>query len=230
MDNILNMPSIEEQEWSDQATTCAGSSPSNTSHSPSLSTEKTLLSSLSSGVPGVESVLSVEALNALQIVNDVVPLKVGWPRLAWKMADDPDLESFCRFRELNVKNLLYYQVEIAELEAELIKVEKEDAGKCGADQKEGDYARYATKMLLLGLKPKDRWNLSPEERKQCDLVLKIRERLREYSKMTPNVFDRDTNVARQGTPPTRPDFGPATTQGRQRQRSLYMDEAERLRH
>lgn len=176
MDNIRNMPAIEE--FSDQATTCVESSPSETSHSPSFFTEKTSVSSYPSRVPGSVSGVSEAALNALAIADDH-PLNKGWPSLARQMAKKPHLESFCRFRELNVKNLLYYQVEIAEMEAELRKVERKDAGKCG--QKEGTYATDPKKMLLLN--PEDRRHSSPEERKQHDLVLKIRKCLREYSKM-----------------------------------------------
>ncbi len=51
----------------------------------------------------------------------------GWPALAQVMARAHNFESFPRFRELNVKNLLYYQVEIATQEEELKRIEMLDS-------------------------------------------------------------------------------------------------------
>ncbi|KAJ4986323.1 hypothetical protein SVAN01_08140 [Stagonosporopsis vannaccii] len=44
----------------------------------------------------------------------------GWPLLAKKMADVPEFAAFSRFRELNVKNLLYYQAELKVVEDQLL--------------------------------------------------------------------------------------------------------------
>lgn len=169
----------------DKAATLVGSSPSDTFHSRSDSTGK---QSALSGFPWIThnrrngSTFS-QALNAQAELfsndSDAPPLEVGWPRLAQEMARSVELESFCRFRELNVKNLLYYQVEIAEMEADLRKAEREDWEKHRHGKWEGTYAREAHMML----KAKDEKDATPEEKRQCKLVLDIRERLREYSKM-----------------------------------------------
>jgi len=176
MDNYFrNLGVIDE--ISDQATTCPGLSPSEASHDspslPSFSTEKTLVPSSPSTVPGDESTveLSSDAKRRLAILNGDFSPEKGWPCLAHIMAQKPHLESFCRFRELNVKNLLYYQVEIAEMETKLRFVEINDAAK------KRTYANEANTMFLL---PE---NSSREEIEQRDLVLEIRKRLREYSKM-----------------------------------------------
>ncbi|KAF1962753.1 hypothetical protein CC80DRAFT_541911 [Byssothecium circinans] len=50
----------------------------------------------------------------------------GWPKLAQVMAKTPDFAAFPRFRELNVKSLLYYQVQLTVLQKELWKRECED--------------------------------------------------------------------------------------------------------
>jgi hypothetical protein len=180
-DNNRNNLQPVPEELSDSAMAPGLSPRSEASHSLSFSTETTLVSNFPSTVAGGESGLSEAALRALARVQKKDSLQKGWPHLAQIIAKKPHVESFCRFRELNVKNLLYYQVEIAEMEAELRNVELEDAGKCGDGQKEGTYATEANTMLLL--KPEDRRNSSPEERRQRDLVLEIRKRLREYSKM-----------------------------------------------
>ena len=169
----------------DKATTLVASSPSDTFHSRSNSTGN---KSVLSGFPWIThnrrngSTFS-QALNAQAELfnndNDAPPLEVGWPRLAQEMAKSVELESFCRFRELNVKNLLYYQVEIAEMEADLTKAEREDWEKHRDGKWEGTYAREAHMML----KAKDEEHATAEEKRQCKLVLDIRERLKEYSKM-----------------------------------------------
>jgi hypothetical protein len=141
-----------------------------------FSTEKTLLPTASAR-NFVE--LSEEALHELSLfINDGHQLEKGWPGLAQMMAQIPESACFSRFRELNLKNLLYYQAEIAELEAELRRVENADARKSGP---EGEYATDPSKMLISA--STDRRNASPEEQRQGELVLKIRERLREYSKI-----------------------------------------------
>ncbi|KAK0636770.1 hypothetical protein B0T17DRAFT_613452 [Bombardia bombarda] len=71
--------------------------------------------------------------------------KEGWPMLAKEMADQPDYESFRRFRELNVKNLLYYQVEIAALERDLMAAEAEDSQVKNRVRKR--YVRSAERLL-----------------------------------------------------------------------------------
>ena len=84
------------------------------------------------------------------------------------MASNADFECFRRFREVNVKNLLYYQVEISMIETELRRLEIEDNApeKC--------YATYADSIFECR-------NKGRAERKQYDLVLRLRQALAEYS-------------------------------------------------
>ena len=49
---------------------------------------------------------------------------MGWPLLAQAMADVPALESFSRFRELNIRSLLYYHVQLHHLQDELRTMEQ----------------------------------------------------------------------------------------------------------
>ena len=94
----------------------------------------------------------------------------GWPRLAQKMAEKRGLESFARFRELNIKNLFYYQAELATLQCQLKFIEDDDAGKY-------TYAKDAGELMC----PLDATE-EPQAREQRDLVLKIRTLLKDYSK------------------------------------------------
>jgi len=107
------------------------------------------------------------------------PPPTGWPRLAQKMVEKPELESFFRFRELNVKNLLYYQVEIAELEADLRAAEIADWKMHSSGKREEAFARGAYLMQ----RAQDEIDTPYEERRQFQLILKIRGRLKEYSKI-----------------------------------------------
>ena len=109
----------------------------------------------------------------------------GWPVLAKLIAETPEFESFSRFRELNVKNLLYYQVELAYLERKLKKYEEEDSGRRG--QPEAEYAKCAHKMIERQEEP-----LGPKSHRQWKVVLKIRNVLKEYSKTF--IYDLDVRV------------------------------------
>jgi hypothetical protein len=91
----------------------------------------------------------------------------------------PGLESFSRFRELNVKNLLYYQVQLAALEKDLEESEDTDY----REQRGEKYAKFADNMIEsvdddLGT------SASGRQDRQVDIVMKIRRILKEYSKET----------------------------------------------
>lgn len=105
---------------------------------------------------------------------------LGWPRLAELMAMKPGLESFSRFRELNVKNLLYYQVQLAALEEDLEEAEKKDYGEQQGEEK---YAKYAVDMIESGDDDPGTGAGGRQDR-QVDIVMKIRRILKEYSKET----------------------------------------------
>ncbi|KAK4112321.1 hypothetical protein N656DRAFT_798132 [Canariomyces notabilis] len=102
-------------------------------------------------------------------------LEIGWPGLAQELARNPALEAFPRFRELNVKNLLYYQVEITELESQLKKIEWTD--HYTGIKPQSLYAKRADKMLFAG-----RAGDEPDPvGTQRQLVYKIRQLLKEYN-------------------------------------------------
>jgi hypothetical protein len=90
----------------------------------------------------------------------------GWPQLAQLMADTPDFAAFPRFRDLNVKSLLYYQVELESLRKKLHKLEHAD--KAHAQRKK--YALYADTLV-------NETNAS----EQLQTMRKIRKVLKEYS-------------------------------------------------
>ncbi len=96
--------------------------------------------------------------------------------LAKVIAQNPEYESFSRFRELNVKTLLYYQVELSALQEELAVIEKRDfRTSTGGQTLEGAYAYSAESMLRAQCSP------DATASQQSALVLKIRALLREYS-------------------------------------------------
>lgn len=108
------------------------------------------------------------------MVDDVEKeLRVGWPRLAQELAQNPCCEAFPRFRELNVKNLMYYQVEVAGLESELKKIEWDDY--YAEKRPRNDYSRSAEKMLL------GRNNADPRANEQRRIIHEIRRLLKEYN-------------------------------------------------
>jgi len=128
--------------------------------------------------------INLRALNPIE-TDDDTPLDKGWPRLAHKMAEVPEIESFRRFRELNIKNLLYYQAEIADMEADLRKIENEDSRN--TESKEQVYSRHAISMLgsmpsLEAATCRDTsvWKM-PTHQRQCKLVLDIRQSLEKYN-------------------------------------------------
>ncbi|OAG06479.1 uncharacterized protein CC84DRAFT_1164742 [Paraphaeosphaeria sporulosa] len=67
----------------------------------------------------------------------------GWPQLAQLMADQPEFAAFPRFRDLNVKSLLYYQVELNSLRKKLHRLEHADK----AHPRNQDYSLYADTLV-----------------------------------------------------------------------------------
>ncbi|GAB1316088.1 hypothetical protein MFIFM68171_06298 [Madurella fahalii] len=155
--------------------TAGGSSPSPSVSPRSVSSwGKTVQTSVSDS-PLLPSPTSPTRSVATTAVNPSgghdIPL--GWPSLANKMAETPGYESFRRFRELNVKNLLYLQVEIVALEEKLRDIENED--RMSGKSPRMNYARFADLMLKSRVKPNE------EDRQQCELILKIRDLLEKYN-------------------------------------------------
>ncbi|KAH9215913.1 hypothetical protein DL95DRAFT_499395 [Leptodontidium sp. 2 PMI_412] len=99
----------------------------------------------------------------------------GYPRLGRLMCTQPSYAIFRRFGALNAENLLYLQAEIQELEIALRKQQKEDQESTHRDRI--DYARY-----WVGLKESGEADAEPgNDGRQWELVLRIREKLKEYN-------------------------------------------------
>ena len=97
----------------------------------------------------------------------------GWPKVALLMAQTPDFASFSRFRDLNVKSLLYYQAELTSIRKSLHKQEWKDY-RLGGEDKKHHYSRRADFLANSkesGGKPSEQWAK----------VLKMRTLLKEYS-------------------------------------------------
>jgi mannose-6-phosphate isomerase class I len=93
-----------------------------------------------------------------------VPQDEGWPLLAQLMAKRPDFEAFSRFRDLNVKNLLYYQVQLEMLRQDLKEQEQREC-------RHVETAKYADTSMIDNAKSR-----------QWQRIEKLRRLLREYSK------------------------------------------------
>jgi hypothetical protein len=104
-------------------------------------------------------------------------LNKGWPLLARLMDKQPELESFGRFRELNVKNLLYYQVELEFLRKALEDEEVRDASG-SHDDPDRVFHRDANVMM-----DRDLVTMKLEDPKsaQWATVLELRRCLRDYN-------------------------------------------------
>lgn len=91
----------------------------------------------------------------------------GWPRVAMLMAETPDFAAFSRFRDLNIKSLLYYQAELTKLRLDLHEQELEDSHR--GDDNACQYAKRAD--ILINSEGSEQW----------ELVTTIRKVLKEYS-------------------------------------------------
>ena len=90
----------------------------------------------------------------------------GWPQLAQFMAQTPDLAVFPRFRDLQIKSLLYYQCELKNLRKQLHDLEFVDVGK------RKRYNQYADDLMEDGI-----------ESDQYQKIEEIRTVLKNYSKL-----------------------------------------------
>lgn len=110
---------------------------------------------------------SVRSAPRKQWDDNTVP---GWPQLAVLMAKTPDFAAFPRFRDLNIKSLLYYQVQLEQLRKKLHEQERKDAA---SDPEDGPgpelYAERAIDMV------------SDENSEQFRIVEKMRKVLNKYS-------------------------------------------------
>ena len=95
----------------------------------------------------------------------------GYPKLSGRMGMVPEMAIFRRFGALNAQMLLYMQSELIHLEEELRKLELEDS------RSEQSYkSKYSRDCFFLH-------NSTTEgDDRQLGLVLKIKAKLKEYSK------------------------------------------------
>lgn len=103
----------------------------------------------------------------------------GWPQLAVLMAKTPDFAAFPRFRDLNIKSLLYYQVQLNLLRSQLLEKEGEDA----ASDPNGERSDFAERVDYMV-------DASGEDSEQFKIVERMRKVLKEYSKCTDSMHQR----------------------------------------
>lgn len=104
----------------------------------------------------------------------------GWPMAAKLMACKPEFGNFCRFSDLNMKNLLYYQTELFQLRKQLHKYECHDFRDSEKGTKSAKFFCNADYLVT---------SKNADTHKQWDVVMRIREVLKEYSKFgTATIF------------------------------------------
>jgi hypothetical protein len=96
----------------------------------------------------------------------------GYPKLAGQMGMLPETAIFRRFGALNARNLLYFQSELTALEAALMKAEKRHSQHPKWENQVHARDWYWIEHSTLA---------DDEDAVQYNLVMKIREKLREYS-------------------------------------------------
>lgn len=127
-----------------------------------------------------DSVIQIEDLpKRLHPWEDLVP---GYPRLAGQMGRLPQLGVFRRFGALNMRNLLYYQAELAHLEQDIIQTELDDARN--TQDLRGDYCGNWADMSGSSTDD-DHVSIA-----QWELVLKMRNLLKEYSKISASSYTK----------------------------------------
>ena len=95
---------------------------------------------------------------------------IGYPKLAAKIEIQPESAMYRRFGALNAQNLLYFQAELTDLEEKL-----RDQQLLDHNQAKGSKSLYARNWFRLQDSEID------GDTEQLDLVLKIREVLKDYS-------------------------------------------------
>lgn len=96
----------------------------------------------------------------------------GYPKIAASMGLIHETAMFRRFGALNARNLLYLQNDLADIETALNKIERE-----ASDSTAGKKRKYALDAYWLKTASPAR----DEDTEQRDLVLRMRDTLRQYS-------------------------------------------------
>lgn len=97
----------------------------------------------------------------------------GWPTVAKMMSTTPEFGNLCRFSDLNMKSLLYYQAELYKLRMDLHKLEYHDKRTAERGSRPSNF--YWRADFLVASKDQ-------ETHEQWDVIVKIRKVLKEYSK------------------------------------------------
>ena len=97
------------------------------------------------------------------------------------MATTPSFEAFSRFQKLNVRNLLYYQIELKEMERALEKRELGDMHDQNPSEKDFIPSAIHQSPEVMINKKSIQWGR----------VKKLRETLRNYSRYLSSVCNRD---------------------------------------
>lgn len=118
---------------------------------------------------GKPDVVDVEMQHLPPPLPDSVP---GYPQLAERMGRTPETAILRRFAGLNARNLLYLQAELVQLEGDLAEAEVADSRR-----EEGLGRKFSTDWFWLVQSVNGN-----EHSRQWQLMLKVRERLKEYSR------------------------------------------------
>jgi len=110
-----------------------------------------------------------------EVPNPIPPKDpvVGWPTVAKMMASTPEFGNLCRFSDLNMTSLLYYQVELFHLRKELHKHEWNDYRDAKRGTPYSEFFSRADKLIA---------SKDLDKHEQWDVVVKIRKVLKEYNK------------------------------------------------
>jgi hypothetical protein len=100
------------------------------------------------------------------VTKDLTNPVEGWPRVALLMAKTPDFAAFSRFRDLNIKSLLYYQAQLTNLKKRLHELEYKDA--LSKDKSKEKFASRADFLMT-------------SDSEQFKLITEIRLLLKEYN-------------------------------------------------
>lgn len=121
-----------------------------------------------------------------RVTNPHAELVKGYPKFSGRMGLMPTAAMFRRFGSLNARNLLYYQAELIGLEQRLIHIEQQDS-----TNSTGRKAEYAVDYwyLMTSNRATSEGELRDGDTQQLDLVLHMRELLKEYSKSFLEVFN-----------------------------------------
>ncbi len=122
-------------------------------------------------------------MNSFAIQIDKVEPIEGFPRVAYKLASDPDRTTtlFRRFDQLSARNLLYLEAELAQLEAQQNRFDDQDLIAADETTLEchtnwSKFDRHAKE------KNTDTTFKQPGQAAKMELALKIRGKIKEYRK------------------------------------------------